>query len=323
MTHKRFALFALAAIVLVAFLFEPQTATAGVLVGSFFAPNWYTVQYDKKVMHKLQSEGFLLRGTTAPPVDVRGNTLQFFILGRGEAVPMSQTVEMIQPANLGKDTVEVEMRDYQFAEFVRHGEPERISVEFRSAIQEAGSMAIGRRFDRVILGAMDAEGANIETIGDGTAAISPVDVSTAKAEINSIGMMKQNEFFCPVPSMAWEQLNLYKVFNNADYTGPQLSFIGQGDAKTWNKVNFFQLPDEAFTSPDTGEVWTYLWNRKTVGFGSNYALKTNITYENLFTAWLYNSVMSAAAKVLQVEGVRRLHINIAEPLLIDGQAPAA
>lgn len=285
---------------------------------SIEAPNWYTVQYDTRVNHVLQSEGFLLRGTTLPPVQVTGNELQFFILGRGEAEEMSQTVEMVKPANLGKDTVKVTMQDFQFAEFVRHGEPERISVEFRSSIQEAGAYALGRKFDRVILGAMDDEDTDIDTIGDGTAAISPIDVSTAKGEINALGMMRMNEFFLPVPSMAWEQLKLYKVFNNADYTGPDLNFKNNTEAKTWNNVNFFQLPDEAFTSPDTGEVYTYLWNKRTVGFGSNYSIKTNITYENLFTSWLYNSTMSGAAKVLQVEGVRRLHINIAEPLLIDG-----
>ncbi|KIZ47392.1 MULTISPECIES: phage capsid protein [Rhodopseudomonas] len=287
---------------------------------SINAPNWYTIQYDQKVNHLLQSEGFLLRGTTQAPVNVVGNTLQFFFIGRGEATEMSQAIEMITPANLDKTTKDVTMKDYQFAEFIRHGEVERISVEFKSAIQEAGSMALGRKFDRVILQAMDNEDTAIDTIGDGSAAISPIDVSTGKAEINALGMMKMNEFYLPVPSMSWEQLKLYKVFNNSDYTGPDLNFKNGVEAKTWNGVHFFQLPDEAFTSPSAGVVDTYLWNKRTVGFGSNYAIKTNITYENLFTAWLYNSTMSGAAKVLQTEGVKRLRIKINDPLTIDGGA---
>lgn len=285
---------------------------------SIQAPNWYTVQYDTRVNQLLQSEGFLLRGTTSPPVDVVGNTLQFFFIGKGDATEMSQTVEMITPANLGKTTLTVTMADFQFAEFVRHGEPERISVEFRAAIQEASSMALGRKFDRIIMQAMDNEAGAITTIGDGTAALSPIDVSTGKAQINALGMMKMNEFYCPVPSLAWEQLKLYKVFNDSRYTGPELSFITQTEAKTWNNVNFFQLPDEAFTSPSTGVVDTYLWNKRTVGFGSNYALKTNITYENLYTSWLYNSTMSGAAKVLQDPGVKRLRLSLTQPLQIDG-----
>lgn len=288
---------------------------------SIEAPNWYTIQYDTRVNHLLQSEGFLLRGTTSPPVQVVGNTLKFFFIGRGEATEMSQAVEMITPQNLSKDTKDVTMKDYQFAEFVRHGEPERIGVEFRSAIQEAGSMALGRKFDRIIMQAMDDEDSAISTIGDGSAAISPIDTSTAKAQINALGMMAMNRFFCPVPSISWEQLKLYKVFNSSDYTGPgDLNFKNNTEAKTWNGVNFFQLPDEAFTSPAAGQVYTYLWNQRTVGFGSNYAINTKITYENLFTSWLYNSTMSGAAKVLQPEGVRRLHIKITDPLAIDGGA---
>lgn len=288
---------------------------------SINAPNWYTIQYDNRVNHLLQSEGFLLRGTTQAPVEVVGNTLKFFFMGRGEATEMSQAVEMVTPANLDKTTKDVTMQDFQFAEFVRHGEPERISVEFRSAIQEAGSMALGRKFDRVIMQAMDNEAGDIDTIGDGTAALSPIDVSTGKAEINALGMMRMNEFYMPVPSMSWEQLKLYKVFNNADYTGREdLNFKNNTEAKTWNNVHFFQLPDEAFTSPSAGVVDTYLWNKRTVGFGSNYAMKTNITYENLFTSWLYNSTMSGAAKVLQTPGVKRFRMKITDPLVIDGGA---
>lgn len=294
-------------------------AGGGMIIASFAAPNWYTVQYDNRVNHLLQSEGFLLRGTTTSPVNVVGNTLQFFFIGRGEAQEMSQTVEMISPANLDKSTKDVTMKDYQFAEFIRHGEIERTTVALREGIAEAGSMALGRKFDRIILQAMDDEDTNIDTIGDGSAAITPIDTSTAKAEINALGMMRLNEFFLPLPSMAWEQLNLYEVFNKASYTGPDgLTFKTGSDAKTWNGVHFFQLPDEAFTSPDTGEVYSYLWNKRTLGFGSNYAIKTVISYENLFTSWLYNSVMSGAAKVLQPEGVRRLHMKIDDPLLING-----
>lgn len=288
---------------------------------SIEAPNWYTTQYDNRVSHILQSEGFLLKGTTLPPVEVRGNTLEFFILGRGEATERQPVPEMITPQNLAKEKPTVEMRDFQFAEFVPHGEPEKISVEYKTAIQEAGAMTLGRKFDRIIMQTMDDESTDIDTIGDGSAAITPIDCNTAKAEINALGMMKMNEFFLPLPSMAWEQLKLYKVFNNADYTGPDLNFKNNVEAKTWNNIQFMQLPDECFTSPATGEIYTYLWNKRTIGFGSNYAMKSVITYENLFTSWLYNTVMSGAAKVLQEEGVRRLHINIAEPLLIDGVDP--
>lgn len=285
------------------------------------APNWYTTQYDHRVRHLLQSEGFLLRGTTDKPVEVVGKTLKFFFIGRGEAQPLSPTVELVKGANLAKTTKTVDMEDWQFAEWVRHGEPEKISPEYRSKIQEAGAMSLGRKFDRIIMEAMDGEAGSILTIGDGTKAITPMQVSEGKAKINAIGMMKMNEFYCPLPSMAWEQLKLYKVFNNAEYTGSDLAFKNAAEAKTWNGVHFFQAPDEMFTATAAGKVYTYLWNKKTVGFGSNYAMKSVVTYENAYTAWLYNTVMSGAAKVLQTEGVRRLHIKIDDPLYIDGIAP--
>jgi hypothetical protein len=284
---------------------------------SIEAPNWYTTQYDHKVSHLLQSEGFLLRGTTDAPVEVHGKTLKFFFIGRGEAQPFGPTPERPKAANLAKTTKDVDMTDWQFYEEVRHGEPEKISPEYRGKIQEAGAYALGRKFDRIIMEAMDAEAGNITTIGDGSAAITPIQTNTAKGQINSIGMMSMNEFFLPVPSMAWEQLKLYKVFNNRDYTGEQQLFKGKTESVLWNGINVFQAPDEMFTSPSTNQVDTYLWNKKTVGFGSNFAMTSKITYENLITAWVYNTVMSGAAKVLQTAGVRRLRINLNQALTIN------
>lgn len=284
---------------------------------SLEAPNWYTIQYDQRVRHLLQSEGFLLRGTTDAPVEVNGNTLTFFFIGRGEAQPFGATPERGKAANLGKTTKDVVMTDWQFYEEVRHGEPDKISPEYRSKIQVAGSMALGRKFDRIIMEAMDGEAGNITTIGDGSTAISPLQLSTGKAQINSLGMMSMNEFFMPVPSISWEQLKLYKIFNNRDYTAEQLLFKGKTEAVLWNGVWVFQAPDEMFTAPAANQVDTYLWNKANVGFGSNFAMTSRITFENLITAWVYNTVMSGAAKVLQPAGVKRVRININQPLAIN------
>lgn len=284
---------------------------------SIEAPNWYTTQYDQRVRYLLQNEGFLLRGTTDAPVEVKGNTLEFFFMGTSEAQPFGPTPERGKAANLGKTTKTVDMTDWQFYEEVRHGEPEKISPEYRSKIQGAGSMALGRKFDRIIMEAMDGEAGNIATIGDGSAAISPIQLSTGVAAINSVGMMSMNEFFMPVPAISWEQLKLYKVFNNRDYTAEQLLFKGKTHAVNWNGIWVFQAPNNMFTSAGAGMVDTYLWNKATVGFGSNYAMKSVITYENLITAWVYNTVMSGAAKVLQTDGVKRARIKIDAPLTIN------
>jgi len=284
---------------------------------SIEAPNWYTIQYDTRVSHILQNQGFMLRGTTDAPVNVKGNTLEFFFIGKGEAQPFGPTPELAKAANLAKTVKTVDMTDWQFFEWVRHGEPEKISPEYRGKIQEAGAMAMGRRFDRIIMEAMDGEAGNIVTIGDGSAAVSPLQLSTGKAQINAVGMMSMNEFFMPVPAISWEQLKLYKIFNNRDYTAEQLLFKGKTEAVLWNGVWVFQAPDDMFTAFSASAVDTYLWNKKTVGFGSNYAMNSKITYENVWTAWAYNTVMSGAAKVLQAPGVKRVRIKIDAPLAIN------
>lgn len=281
------------------------------------APNWYTTQYDQRVRHLIQNKGFLLRGATNAPVEVNGSKLKFFFIGKAEAQKRQQVAELVKGANLGKSTKEVDMEDWQFAEFIPHGEPDKINPEYRSKVQEAGAMALGRRFDRIIMEAMDAETTNIATLGDGSVALSPVNTSQAKAKISEKGTLEQNQFYVPLPSMQFEQLKLYKVFNNRDYTGDNLAFKSAGMIN-WNSINYFEAPNDMFTAYDAHSVDTYLWHKEYVGFGSNYSLNTKITYENLYTSWLYNMVMSGAAKVLQTDGVYRLRYKIDADLTIDG-----
>jgi hypothetical protein len=46
-------------------------------------------------------------------------------------------------------------------------------------------------------------------------------------------------------------------------------------------------------------------------------MMSRITFENLITAWVYNTVMSDAAKVLQPAGVKRVRIDINQALAIN------
>ena len=103
---------------------------------SIEAPNWYTIQYDQRVRHLLQSEGFLLRGTTDAPVEVKGNTLEFFFIGSGEAQPFGATPERGKAANRGKTIKTVDMTDWQF--FLSDG-----GLSFRS--READGRSVRER----------------------------------------------------------------------------------------------------------------------------------------------------------------------------------
>lgn len=291
------------------------------------APNWYVTQYNKTAQHKLQSKGFLTRGMAQGPVRIIGNQARFFVLGKGSAIERPLIAQPVKPMNLGKTTIDVTMKHYQAAEYVPHGEPEQMTVPEKDLIAEAGAMAMGRKFDKALFEALDAEGTNIETVGDGLAPMDPILGSTAKAKITGLGAVALNEFYAPLPAMAYEQMKLYKVFSSRDYVGPELPFIKNVEATTWNGVNWFVMPggvdaannlleDSVFSSPAPGQIDTYLWHKSQLGFGSSYDYGARITYENIMTAWLYNATMSGGWKALQTEGIKRLRIKVNAALVI-------
>jgi hypothetical protein len=284
------------------------------------APQWYVTQYNKTAQHKLQSKGFLTRGMAAAPVSVTGNIARFFILGKGKAVERPLIAQPVKPMNLGKSYIDLTMKNFQAAEYIPHGEPEQMSVNEQALIAEAGAMAMGRKFDDLLFRELDGN-ADIETIGDGTAYMDPGVGGVAKAAITGLGSAAMNEFFCPLPSFAFEQMKLYKVFANSQYIGPDLPLIRNTEAKTWNGVNWFVMPggfdkdgnlleDSVFSSPAATKIDTYLWHKSQLGFGSNYEVSAKITYENIMTSWLYNNTGNAGWKVLQPEGIKRLRIKL-------------
>lgn len=291
------------------------------------APNWYVTQYNSTAQHVLQSKGFLTRGMAAAPVSVTGNIARFFIMGKGKAVERALVAEPVKPMNMGRSYVDLTMKNYQAAEYIPHGEPEQMSVNEQSMIAEAGAMAIGRKFDDLLFRALDDAGAAIETIGDGTAMMDPGVGSVAKASITSLGSAAMNEFFCPLPAFAFEQMKMFKIFANSQYIGPDLPLIKNTEAKTWNGVNWFVMPggfdkdgalleDSVFSSSDVGnlKIDTYLWHKSQLGFGSNYEVSAKITYENIMTSWLYNNTGNSGWKVLQPEGIKRLRIKLPRTL---------
>lgn len=284
------------------------------------APNWYVTQYNSTAQHVLQSKGFLTRGMAAAPVSVTGNVARFFIMGKGKATERALVAEPVKPMNMGRTYVDLTMKNYQAAEYIPHGEPEQMSVNEQSLIAEAGAMAVGRKFDDLLFRELDSN-VDIETIGDGTAYMDPGVGSVAKASITSLGSAAMNEFFCPLPSFAFEQMKMYKIFANSQYIGPDLPLIRNTEAKTWNGVNWFVMPggfdkdgnlleDSVFSSPAATKIDTYLWHKSQLGFGSNYEVSAKITYENIMTSWLYNNTGNSGWKVLQPPGIKRLRIKL-------------
>lgn len=266
-------------------------------------PTWFAPMYNDKVIHKFQSSGFLLKGTTSEATEIKSNEANWRL-----AAPVAATLyKRGNDANLaGGDRTKVSamMETWQVYDIVYDDDLEKMPINEMDIVAQSGAKALGRAFDTQI-GLELQTNAPAAVVTDAAAGLTLAAMlgMCQKAQAQTEAMWDGN-WYCPLPSNLWNQALAYKQFNNSDYTGGDLSFTKVTTAKSWNGVHWFLMPDSWFSMAGAN-VDVFLWHRDAVGYASNYAPKTNIAWEQAKTAFTSNMRMAGKSKILLAEGIVR------------------
>lgn len=280
------------------------------------APNWFEQKYIAGVTHKLQSEGWLLKSAINGTGEIKGSKVIWKIAGTGSATEASTAIENVPVMNADRTTVEADMKDYEANDWIKATDIEKMSENEQQVSQKTAAMAMGRKFDKLILGTLDAAAGAITTVGDGTAAISIVDMMTAQGNIAAVGGGSY-EFYCALPVPLMQQLELYREFSSSDFVGDDYPLLKQIGARRHRGITYIPMPHTAalptFNIPAANQVDAYLWVKDYVGFVPNYNMRSRIDYVPEKKAFLAANDMGCAQQVLLPEGVQRLRFatNIA------------
>ncbi len=280
---------------------------------SVFAPAWYVEKYRRQVLHKFQSAGNKTMGTTTGPDRIEGKKMHFPIAGVGEAHEMKQGSDL-KPMNAPRSTQEIEPKAWQAPDYVYQVDLDRMTANEVDATIRTGAMALGRRYDRVVIGACAAATIPNE-VGDYA---NPWTLQLALEACDALqdqDVPWDGNIFCPLPSRAWNQMMTYKQFTNSDYVGPMdLPFTKATDRKTWNGVHWYIMENKALPLSGTNRDF-FIWHRSAVGSGFNGdSLNVRITWENIKTAWLINQWIDIGATVLLPEGVVKCKMKSDSPI---------
>jgi hypothetical protein len=177
--------------------------------------------------------------------------------------------------------------------------------------------AIGRRSDLLVINELNAN--SLTTIGDGTTAFGLVAAITACQILQSKDVYWDGQVYCGLPSLFWNQLLTYKQFSDAQWVGFNgLPYTKVTTAKFWNGVNWFLMPDSYAPIPAANQLDTFMWHKSAAGYATNYEVRTNVTWENLYTGWYHNNRFAAAAKLLLPEGAVRLRFASNAAITLNG-----
>lgn len=279
------------------------------------APQWFEQKYIDGAVHVIQDGGWRLKGAVNETGEIKGSEVTWKLAGAGEATEMSTAIEERPVMNADRTTVKATMKDYEANEWVLSTDIEKMSENEQQVAQQTAGFAMGRLFDRLITGTLDAAGGAITTIDvSANAAPSVVDTIGANAQILGQGFNAEPDMYCILPSMVLAQYGMYREFSSSDYLG-EAAFAKKLGAKTYMGVTYIPLPDNAFTMPSNGVVDTYIYQKSAIGFVPNYALKSRIDYVPTKKAYFAANTMGCGQALLLPAGVRRIRTKLPTTLV--------
>lgn len=288
------------------------------------APNWYVNQYVDKAIHVYQAKGNMLKGAVSAPVKVDAQNVTWMVAGKGEAVPLQRGG--FGPAmNAARTNVTATMADYQANDWVYETDLEKMTVDEQAVVSQTCGMAMGRKADMLIVNELNATNATLIDATNGGAIQAPAAPFTlvmALAGCVALGeqdaIWDDGEVFCGLPPRAWTQFCSYRQVNDADWVGYDgLPYKTGMRYKYWNRVKWFEIP-QGYAPVFAANVYDYfMWHKSAIGFGTNYDLRSNVTWENLYSGWYHNNRFAAAAKTLLPTGVIRFRSGSNSALTIN------
>ncbi len=269
------------------------------------APNWFEQKYVAGVIHAIQTEGFLLKPCVNEAGTIKGKQVTWKLAGSGEATETSNAIENRPTMNADRTTVSATMKDYEANDWIKSTDIEKMPENEQQVSQKTGAMALGRKFDQLLIGAMDAAGAGIETVGNGSAAISILDPMTAQGKIADLAVGSY-EYFCALPQVLLQQMELYREFASSEYVGAEYPMLKQVGARRWRGITFVPVPSKYLTVPASNQIDGYLWVKDALGWATNYDLRSRIDYVPEKKAYFTANDMGGCAAVLLPDAIKRL-----------------
>lgn len=279
------------------------------------ASTMFRTQYVDRVAAIYQQRGGKLRGMVATPTSFDGSsTAKFFVAGKNTAYETTGPGQLNQPSGQPITPLTVDLRTFTVYDHVYEWDEDRLSVDEKEVIYDAGAMAMGRKADNVIMTEGYAVVTSVSNSGGScdfsAGAFSAVSAATMILNAQASKAPWDGEWYCPLPQLAWNQLLLNKLVNSADHVNrDDLPFMKATDSRFWNGVNWFLYVEE--TAEDmyistgaggAGKQDTLMWHRSALGWAPHTDLKVSTQWHNEIDALSINMKMKGAPKALKPSG---------------------
>ncbi|MBJ7535288.1 hypothetical protein JDN40_14345 [Rhodomicrobium vannielii ATCC 17100] len=270
------------------------------------ALNWAQEQFDTRVNHVYQSKGYLTKGMTTGPAKIDGVKMWFNIAGKGTAQPYARG-DQVKVMNSSRDRVSIDAREWDAADYVYDWDQDRIPVNEMDVVVDTASMALGRQHDTVLFDLVRGTDFSGQISGSFTAAFGPGEMLAARRELFSRDVpVDDGQFFCGLPPIVFDTMMSYEVFANSQWVGGNLPFADGLRKRSWQNINFFELPVYLQTIASSTQGKFYVWHKSALGTGhTGQPIKS--AWEDERAKWkrmFYRATISGGATVILKDGVQ-------------------
>lgn len=265
----------------------------------------FVQQYDTEVKLTYQRMGSKLANTVRRKTNVKGSSTTFNKAGSGTAATKTRH-GLVPLMNIDHSTATCTLADYYAADYVDKLDELKIQIDERKVITDNAAAAQGRASDDLIVTAGVA-GASVDTAAGGTG-LTEAKVAAEFEFYGSNDIPDENRFWL-IPVQGWTDLLSIDGFSNADFVGSDdLPYKRGMRAKVW--MSFMFIPYNGLPNGDGGatEVKTLNYHGQAIGHASGMDATSEVNYVPERAAFLFNTMMSQGACVIDSEGVRTVDI---------------
>ena len=287
------------------------------------ASEMFRTQYADRAMAIYQQRGSRLRGAVTTTDAFNGSSeAKFYLAGKSVGYETTHAGQTNTPSGQGITPFTVPLRTWTVYEHIYKFDEQRLSINEKEIIYDAGAMAMGRITDKVIFDEMYTK---VEVVNGGTGVTTGCDFSAAAfGGAAATTMMRalqsqikrwDGEVYCALPEQAWNELLLAKVVNSADHVPPErLPFAQVTDSRFWNGVNWFLYVEEnaqdMYHVIDGTDQDILMWHKSAIAWAPHSELTLSTQWQNWNDTLSVNMKLLGASTTLQAgNGIVRARVR--------------
>lgn len=261
--------------------------------------NGFVKQYESEVHEAYQRMGSKLRNCVRNKGNVKGSTTTFQKIGKGTAAQKTRNGK-VPVMNVDHTPVTCTLSDWYAGDYVDKLDEYKINHDERQVLVNAGSYALGRKTDDLIITQLDTCTSQIATGATG------MTRDKFLKGIETLGNkdvpVDDGQLYCVIGFQQWSDLMKITEFNNADYVGKDdLPWKGKGMmAKYWGPAMVFTMTGLPLASTTRSN---YMFHSSAIGHANGAEVQTDITWHGDYAAHFINNMMSQGAVLIDDDGV--------------------